>query len=51
VSRAAHVHALTRAGADGVVVASALVDAMGPDGRDIDALRRLVTTLRGATAR
>jgi tryptophan synthase alpha chain len=51
VSRAAHVRALARAGADGVIVASALVDALGGDGRDVDALRRLVTTLRGATAR
>jgi tryptophan synthase alpha chain len=51
VSRAAHVRALARAGADGVIVASALVDALGGDGRDVDALRRLVTILRGATAR
>jgi tryptophan synthase alpha chain len=51
VSRAAHVRALARAGADGVIVASALVDALGGDGRDVDALRRLVTTLWGATAR
>jgi tryptophan synthase alpha chain len=49
VSRPSHVRALARAGADGVVVASALVDALGPDGRDVDALRRLVTTLRDAT--
>jgi tryptophan synthase alpha chain len=51
VSRPSHVRALARAGADGVVVASALVDALGPDGRDVDALRRLVTTLSDATAR
>ena len=30
VSRPAHVRALVRAGADGVIVASALVDALGP---------------------
>ena len=34
----------------GVIVASALVDALGPDGRDINALTRLVTNLRAATA-
>jgi len=50
VSRPAHIRALTRAGADGVVVASALVDALGPDGRDIPALTRLVASLREAGA-
>ena len=50
VSRPAHVRALARAGADGVIVASALVDALGPDGRDVDRLRALVTSLRAATA-
>jgi tryptophan synthase alpha chain len=50
VSRPAHVRALVRAGADGVIVASALVDALGPDGRDVAALGRLVGRLRGATA-
>ncbi|HUG30578.1 MAG TPA: tryptophan synthase subunit alpha [Candidatus Limnocylindria bacterium] len=48
VSRPAHVRALAKAGADGVVVASALVDALGPDGRDIAALTRLVRSLREA---
>ncbi len=48
VSRPVHVKALARAGADGVIVASALVDALGPDGRDIAALRRLVSALREA---
>jgi tryptophan synthase alpha subunit len=42
---------LVRAGADGVIVASALVDALGPDGRNVPALARLVGKLRGATAR
>ena len=51
VSRPAHVRALVRAGADGVIVASALVDALGPDGRDLAALGRLVASLRRATAR
>ncbi len=49
VSRRAHVRALVRAGADGVIVASALVDALGPDGRDTVALGRLVASLRAAT--
>jgi tryptophan synthase alpha chain len=51
VSRPAHVRAIARAGADGVIVASALVDALGPDGRDVDALAGLVDALRAATAR
>jgi tryptophan synthase alpha chain len=51
VSRPSHVRRLVAAGADGVVVASALVDALGPDGRDIDAVARLVRTLRAATPR
>ncbi|MEZ0239667.1 MAG: tryptophan synthase subunit alpha [Chloroflexota bacterium] len=49
VSRPAHVRALADAGADGVIVASALVDALGPDGRDINGLNRLVAALRAAT--
>jgi tryptophan synthase alpha chain len=51
VSRPAHVRAIAAAGADGVIVASALVDALGPDGRDVAALGRLVADLRAATAR
>jgi tryptophan synthase alpha chain len=51
VSRPAHVRALAKAGADGVVVASALVDALGEDGRDVPALRRLVDGLRHAAVR
>jgi tryptophan synthase alpha chain len=50
VSRPAHVRALAKAGADGVVVASALVDALGDDGRNLTALRALVHDLRAATA-
>jgi tryptophan synthase alpha chain len=50
VSRPAHVRSLVAAGADGVIVASALVDALGPDGRNVDALARLVAKLRAATA-
>src|SRR5579862_4409475 len=51
VSRPAHVRAIARAGADGVIVASALVDALGRDGRDVPALGRLVGQLRAATNR
>lgn len=51
VSRAEHVRRLTRAGADGVVAASALVDALGPDGSDLRAMTALVRVLRAATAR
>jgi tryptophan synthase alpha chain len=49
VSRPEQVRALVRAGADGVIVASALVDALGGDGRDVAALARLVGSLREAT--
>jgi tryptophan synthase alpha chain len=51
VSRPAHVRMLVTAGVDGVIVASALVDALGTDGRDVAALARLVGELRAATAR
>ncbi len=50
VSRPVHARAIARAGADGVVVASALVDALGDDGRDVMALSGLVGRLREATA-
>jgi tryptophan synthase alpha chain len=49
VSRPAHVRQLGRV-ADGVIVGSALVDALGPDGRDLAAMGRLVADLRAATA-
>ncbi len=51
VSRPAHVRALARAGAGGVIVASALVDALGPDGTDIERMAKLVHELAGATGR
>jgi tryptophan synthase alpha chain len=51
VSRPAHVRMLVDAGADGIIVASALIDALGPDGRDTATLARLVTELRAATKR
>ena len=50
VSKPAHVKALAKAGADGVIVASALVDALGEDGRDVAALSKLVRSLREAGA-
>ena len=50
VSKPAHVKALAKAGADGVIVASALVDALGDDGRDVAALSKLVRSLREAGA-
>jgi tryptophan synthase alpha chain len=49
VSKPAHVRAIARAGAGGVIVASALVDALGPDGTNIDRMGRLVRDLVGAT--
>jgi tryptophan synthase alpha subunit len=42
---------LVKAGADGVIVASALVEALGPNGRDVAALAALVAELRAATTR
>lgn len=51
VSRPAHVRELARLGVDGVIVASALVDALGPDGRDVERLGSLVASLRDATER
>ena len=51
VSRPSHVRMLASAGADGVIVASALVDALGREGRDVQALARLVGELRSATVR
>ena len=51
VSKPAHVRAIAKAGADGVIVASALVDALGADGRNVAALGALVASLRAATRR
>ena len=51
ISRPAHLRAIAKAGADGVIVASALVDALGSDGRDVNALAGLVRELRAATQR
>jgi tryptophan synthase alpha chain len=49
VSKPAHVRAIAKAGADGVIVASALVDALGDDGRDVAGLSKLIRALRAAT--
>jgi tryptophan synthase alpha chain len=49
VSSPAHVRMLVEAGADGIIVASALVDALGVDGRDVPRLTDLVAELRVAT--
>ncbi|HEV7808979.1 MAG TPA: tryptophan synthase subunit alpha [Candidatus Limnocylindrales bacterium] len=51
VSRPAHVEAIAQAGADGVIVASALVDALGEAGTDVETMADLVRELRAATAR
>ena len=51
VSRPTHVRALARAGAGGVIVASALVDALGPDGTDVDRMAKLVSELAASTGR
>jgi tryptophan synthase alpha chain len=50
VSRPAHVRAIAKAGAGGVIVASALVDALGSDGTDVARMGRLVADLAEATA-
>jgi tryptophan synthase alpha chain len=49
VSRPAHARLIARAGADGVVVASALVDALGPDGSEVARMGALVASLREGT--
>jgi tryptophan synthase alpha subunit len=51
ISTPEHVAAVASAGADGVVVASALVDALGPEGRDVAAAATLARALGAATAR
>jgi len=50
VSKPAHVRAIARAGAAGVIVASALVDALGSDGTDVEAMAALVSRLAAATS-
>ncbi len=50
VSKPEHARKLAKA-ADGIIVASALVDSLGSDGRDVERMSRLVSSLRGATRR
>lgn len=50
VSRPEHVRSVARAGADGVIVGSALVDALGPAGTDVDRFVSLCGELAGAAA-
>jgi tryptophan synthase alpha chain len=50
VSTPAHARQLAQV-ADGIIVASALVDSLGPEGRDIDRTSALVRSLAAATAR
>ena len=50
VSKPAHARQLAQV-ADGIIVASALVDALGPDGRDIEKMAALVRSLAAATRR
>jgi tryptophan synthase alpha chain len=49
ISTPEHVAAIARADADGVVVASALVDALGEQGTDLAGVTTLAHALRGAT--
>jgi tryptophan synthase alpha chain len=51
VSRPAHVRAVASAGADGVIVGSALVEALGPQGTDVARLGRTCVELRGGGRR
>jgi tryptophan synthase alpha chain len=51
ISTPEHVAAIAKADADGVVVASTLVDALGTRGRDVAAAAELAGALREATAR
>lgn len=48
VSRPEHVAEVARIGADGVIVGSALIDALGPNGQDIDRFTELARDLAGA---
>jgi tryptophan synthase alpha chain len=48
VSRPEHIRTVAASGADGAIVASALVDALGADGRDIDRFTALCRELAAA---
>jgi tryptophan synthase alpha chain len=49
VSKPAHARQLAPV-ADGVITASALIDALGPDGKDVEAMAALASSLRAACA-
>jgi tryptophan synthase alpha chain len=51
VSQPNHVQTVAATGADGVIVGSALVDALGSDGLDVDAFGKLCRSLAQATSR
>ncbi|MBI2755806.1 MAG: tryptophan synthase subunit alpha [Chloroflexi bacterium] len=51
ISRPEHVHAVAAAGADGVIVASALVDLLERSGNDLQAARIYLTEMKAATTR
>ena len=50
VSKPAHARQLAPV-ADGIITASALIDALGPDGTDIEAMAELARSLREACVR
>ncbi|HEY7024597.1 MAG TPA: tryptophan synthase subunit alpha [Candidatus Limnocylindrales bacterium] len=50
VARPEHVRTIAKAGADGVIVASALIDALGPDGTNVARFSALCSELSSATA-
>jgi tryptophan synthase alpha chain len=51
IGRRSQAHAVAKAGAAGIAVGSALVNALGPDGHDVDGLARLMRELRAGTRR
>jgi tryptophan synthase alpha chain len=51
IGRREQAHSVARAGAAGIAVGSALVNALGDDGRDTKGLARLVAQLRAGTVR
>lgn len=50
VSRPEHVRSVAKTGADGVIVGSALVDTLGPDGNDVERFATLCRELSAAAA-
>jgi tryptophan synthase alpha chain len=51
IGRRSQAHAVAKAGAAGIAVGSALVNALGEDGRDVESLARLMRELRAGTRR